>query len=82
VGFIAHGNPQIRLAANEALVPYSLLQPSIFRTDELKPVKDLKLLIRDHPVGEVAVPAVERRDAHSCVENSGTCPDNASESGG
>lgn len=50
VGFIAHPNPTIRKAATENLVPYSTEQPSIFKKDELLPVKHLKFLIRDHPV--------------------------------
>ncbi|KAK4150913.1 protein HGH1 [Chaetomidium leptoderma] len=49
VGFIAHQNPQIRKLATENLVPYSTEQPSIFKTQELLPVKHLKFLIRDHP---------------------------------
>ncbi|KND88728.1 Protein HGH1 [Tolypocladium ophioglossoides CBS 100239] len=49
VGFIAHPNPQIRLAAAENLVPYSTAEPAIFKAEELKPVKNLKLLVKDHP---------------------------------
>ncbi|KAK3902127.1 protein HGH1 [Staphylotrichum tortipilum] len=49
VGFIAHPNPQIRKVATENLVSYSTDQPSIFKTQELLPVKHLKFLIRDHP---------------------------------
>ncbi|KAK4176712.1 hypothetical protein QBC36DRAFT_387281 [Triangularia setosa] len=49
VGFIAHPNPQIRLVAIENLVPYSVSEPSIFKTENLTPVKHLKFLIRDHP---------------------------------
>ncbi|KAG6103068.1 hypothetical protein E4U14_006451 [Claviceps sp. LM454 group G7] len=49
VGFIAHPNPQIRLAATENLVPYSTAEPAIFKADNLKPIKHLKLLVRDHP---------------------------------
>lgn len=50
VGFIANPNPQIRLLATENLVPYSTSQPSIFKVDNLQPVKNLKLLVKDHPV--------------------------------
>ncbi|KAG7287884.1 hypothetical protein NEMBOFW57_007401 [Staphylotrichum longicolle] len=50
VGFIAHPNPQIRKLATENLVPYSTEQPAIFKTEELRPVKHLKFLIRDHPL--------------------------------
>jgi hypothetical protein len=50
VGFIASPNPQIRKLAIENLVPYSTAEPSIFKTEDLTPVKNLKILIRDHPV--------------------------------
>ncbi|KAG6291751.1 hypothetical protein E4U09_003803 [Claviceps aff. purpurea] len=49
VGFIAHPNPQIRLAATENLVPFSTAEPAIFKANDLKPIKHLKLLVRDHP---------------------------------
>ncbi|KAL6855824.1 hypothetical protein J3F83DRAFT_753636 [Trichoderma novae-zelandiae] len=47
VGFIAHPNPQIRAVAIENLVPFSESEPSIFKTEQLKPVKHLKFLVRD-----------------------------------
>ncbi len=31
-------------------MPFSKAQPEIFKVDQLKPVKDLKLLIRDYLV--------------------------------
>ncbi|KAI1465860.1 DUF383-domain-containing protein [Daldinia caldariorum] len=49
VGFIANPRPEIRGLAMEHLVPYSTSQPSIFKADNLQPVKNLKLLIKDHP---------------------------------
>ncbi|KAK2589930.1 Protein hgh1 [Conoideocrella luteorostrata] len=49
VGFIAHSNPQIRLLATQNLVPYSTDEPAIFKAEELTPIKNLKLLIRDQP---------------------------------
>ncbi|EOO03778.1 putative dna-binding protein hgh1 protein [Phaeoacremonium minimum UCRPA7] len=49
VGFIAHPNPQIRQIAVEHLVPYSIAQPSIFKTEQQLPIRNLKLLIRDEP---------------------------------
>ncbi|OTA76146.1 hypothetical protein M434DRAFT_88162 [Hypoxylon sp. CO27-5] len=49
VGFIADPKPEIRALATEHLVPYSTSQPSIFKADNLKPVKNLKLLVKDHP---------------------------------
>jgi hypothetical protein len=36
--------------AVENLVPYSLSQPSIFKANQLLPVRDLKLLVRDYMV--------------------------------
>ncbi|KAH6671824.1 DNA-binding protein-like protein HGH1 [Halenospora varia] len=48
VEFISHGNTQVRQLAVENLVPYSLSQPSIFKTNQLLPIKDLKLLVRDY----------------------------------
>ncbi|KAI1074963.1 hypothetical protein F5B20DRAFT_561783 [Whalleya microplaca] len=49
VGFITNPKPDIRLLATEHLVPYSTSQPSIFKADNLKPVDNLKLLMKDHP---------------------------------
>ncbi|KAK1759340.1 hypothetical protein QBC47DRAFT_371671 [Echria macrotheca] len=49
VGFLAHPNPQIRLVAIENLVQFSTVQPSIFKKDQLLPIKHLKFLIRDQP---------------------------------
>ncbi|KAI1638536.1 hypothetical protein F4809DRAFT_639435 [Biscogniauxia mediterranea] len=49
VGLVADPKPEVRVLAAEHLVPYSTSQPSIFKTDNLKPVKNLKILIRDHP---------------------------------
>jgi hypothetical protein len=37
--------------ACENLVPYSSSQPSVFKTGQLLPVRDLKLLVRDYDVG-------------------------------
>lgn len=50
VGFIASPNAQIRLLATENLVIYSTSQPDIFKVENLLPVKNLKLLVKDHPV--------------------------------
>ncbi|KAH7319902.1 hypothetical protein B0I35DRAFT_478204 [Stachybotrys elegans] len=56
VGFIGHPNPQIRQVAIENLVPYSTAQPVIFKAEKLQPVKNLKILVRDHPkISEHAV---------------------------
>ncbi|KFY42823.1 hypothetical protein V495_04328 [Pseudogymnoascus sp. VKM F-4514 (FW-929)] len=49
VGFINHGSTPVRQLAVENLVPYSLSQPAIFKTNGLLPVKHLKLLVRDYP---------------------------------
>jgi hypothetical protein len=50
VGFIADGNPQIRLIALQNLTPYSISQPAVFKADDMKPVKNLTLLIQDQTV--------------------------------
>ncbi|KAI1799864.1 DUF383-domain-containing protein [Daldinia bambusicola] len=49
VGFIANPRPEIRGLAIEHLVPYSTSQPGIFKADNHQPVKNLKLLVKDHP---------------------------------
>ncbi|KAL8746537.1 MAG: hypothetical protein Q9190_001455 [Brigantiaea leucoxantha] len=48
VEFLYHGNTQIRQIAAENLVPYSKTQPSVFKANQLTPVKDLKLLVKDY----------------------------------
>ncbi|MCJ1379303.1 hypothetical protein MMC17_002404 [Xylographa soralifera] len=48
VEFLHHGNTQIRQVAVESLLPYSKTQPAIFKINQLTPVKDLKLLIKDY----------------------------------
>lgn len=50
VGFIANPSQQIRLVAIENLVPYSTSQPDVFKADKFVPIKNLKLLVKDHPV--------------------------------
>lgn len=50
VGFIANPNPQIRLLATENLVSYSTSDLGVFKAENLQPVKNLKLLVKDHPV--------------------------------
>lgn len=52
VGFIASPNPQIRAVAVENLVGYSTAQPSIFKINQLVPVKNLKVLVQDRPVSD------------------------------
>lgn len=49
VGFINHGNTPIRQQAIDALKPFSITHPNIFKTSDLLPVKNLKLLVRDYP---------------------------------
>ncbi|MCJ1405367.1 hypothetical protein MMC11_008594 [Xylographa trunciseda] len=48
VEFLHHGNTQIRQVAVENLLPYSKTQPAIFKINQLTPVKDLKLLVKDY----------------------------------
>ncbi|KAK3076225.1 hypothetical protein LTS18_013576, partial [Coniosporium uncinatum] len=56
VEFLHHGNTQIRQVAAEHLVGYSTAQPSIFKADQLTPVKDLKLLVKDYaPIAKNAL---------------------------
>ncbi|KAF3767662.1 DUF383-domain-containing protein [Cryphonectria parasitica EP155] len=49
VGFIASPDPRIRAVAIENLVPYSASQPSIFKINELLPIRNLKVLVQDRP---------------------------------
>ncbi|KAL8725882.1 MAG: hypothetical protein Q9166_007079 [cf. Caloplaca sp. 2 TL-2023] len=49
VEFLHHGNTQIRQIAAENLIPYSKTQPAIFKTSQLTPIRDLKLLVKDYP---------------------------------
>ena len=60
VEFIHHGNTPIRQLAVENLVPYSLSQPAIFKTNQLLPVRDLKLLVRDYAVSLIHIFVNER----------------------
>ncbi|EON65399.1 hypothetical protein W97_04637 [Coniosporium apollinis CBS 100218] len=56
VEFLHHGNTQIRQVAAEHLVGYSSAQPAIFKTGQLTPVKDLKLLVKDYaPIAKNAL---------------------------
>ncbi|CAD6565203.1 MAG: hypothetical protein ASARMPRED_006509 [Alectoria sarmentosa] len=48
VEFLHHGNTRIRQTAAENLLPYSKTQPAIFKVAQLRPVKDLKLLVKDY----------------------------------
>ena len=51
IEFLHHGNTQIRQVAAQHLVGYSAIpqcQTSIFKRNQLEPLKDLKLLIRDY----------------------------------
>ena len=49
VEFLHHGNTQIRQVATEHLVGYSATHTSLFKREQLTPVKDLKLLVKDYP---------------------------------
>lgn len=50
VEFLHHGNTEIRQVAVENLVGYSLAQPGLFKRNQLEPIKDLKLLVKDYSV--------------------------------
>lgn len=49
------------MLAVEGLVPYSVSQPAIFKTENLLPVKNLTLLTQDHPVRPLVVGCDELR---------------------
>lgn len=65
MGFIAHPNPDIRKVAVENLVPYSTAEPNVFKSEDLKPVKNLTILIRDHPVSSAPGSYPVSEDFHS-----------------
>lgn len=51
IEFLHHGNTQIRQVATQHLVPYSVShdhQSTLWKRQQLEPLKDLKLLIRDY----------------------------------
>jgi hypothetical protein len=56
IGFLHHGNTQIRQIACENLVGFSIAQPSIFKRHQLLPVRDLQLLVGDYrPIAKNAL---------------------------
>ncbi|CAK4034131.1 related to FAM203 family [Lecanosticta acicola] len=56
VEFLHHGNTQIRQIAAENLVGYSTAQPTLFKRNQLEPIKDLKLLVKDYgPIAKNAL---------------------------
>ncbi|RAH45870.1 protein HGH1 [Aspergillus brunneoviolaceus CBS 621.78] len=56
VEFLHHGNTQIRQIACENLVGFSTAQPELFKRQQLLPVRDLKLLVRDYaPIAKNAL---------------------------
>ncbi|KAF2135389.1 uncharacterized protein K452DRAFT_23168 [Aplosporella prunicola CBS 121167] len=56
VEFLHHGNTQIRQIAAENLVGFSTAQPSLFKRNQLEPIKDLKLLVKDYtPIAKNAL---------------------------
>ncbi|KAF1351631.1 DUF383-domain-containing protein [Lizonia empirigonia] len=56
VEFLHHGNTQIRQAAAEHLVGYSQAHVPLFKRNQLEPVKDLKLLVKDYaPIAKNAL---------------------------
>ena len=60
VGFIGHANPTIRLAAAEHLAAYSASDRKVFKAEDLKPIRNLKVLIRDDPV-KFGIPSAQLR---------------------
>ncbi|KAF2792576.1 DUF383-domain-containing protein [Melanomma pulvis-pyrius CBS 109.77] len=56
VEFLHHGNTQIRQVSAEHLVGYSQTHTSLFKRNQLEPVKDLKLLVLDYaPIAKNAL---------------------------
>ncbi|KAF1959814.1 DNA-binding protein-like protein HGH1 [Byssothecium circinans] len=56
VEFLHHGNTQIRQVAAENLVGYSQSNLNLFKRNQLEPVKDLKLLVKDYaPIAKNAL---------------------------
>lgn len=56
IEFLHHGNTPIRQAAVDHLVGYSAANVALFKADQLKPVRDLKLLVRDYaPISKCAL---------------------------
>ncbi|KAG9202717.1 hypothetical protein G6514_003969 [Epicoccum nigrum] len=56
VEFLHHGNTQIRQVAAEHLVGYSQADVPLFKRNQLEPVKDLKLLVKDYaPIAKNAL---------------------------
>ncbi|KAL3704235.1 Protein hgh1 [Talaromyces marneffei ATCC 18224] len=49
VEFLGSPNPQIRQIAAANLTVFSSSQPTLFKKENLQPIKDLKILVRDHP---------------------------------
>ncbi|KAF2473407.1 DNA-binding protein-like protein HGH1 [Lindgomyces ingoldianus] len=56
VEFLHHGNTQIRQVAADHLVGYSQSHTSLFKRDQLTPIKGLKLLVKDYaPIAKNAL---------------------------
>ncbi|KAL5401379.1 hypothetical protein PMIN06_008455 [Paraphaeosphaeria minitans] len=56
VEFLHHGNTQIRQVAAENLLGYSQADLPLFKRNQLEPVKDLKLLVKDYgPIAKNAL---------------------------
>ncbi|PNS15761.1 Protein HGH1 [Sphaceloma murrayae] len=49
VEFLHHGNTQIRQVAAENLLGFSTSKQDLFKRNQLEPIRDLKLLIKDYP---------------------------------
>ncbi|KAH8689795.1 hypothetical protein BGW36DRAFT_389759 [Talaromyces proteolyticus] len=56
VEFLHHGNAQIRQIAAENLVGYSGSETSLFKRQNMEPLRDLKMLVRDYtPIAKSAL---------------------------
>ncbi|KAI9836054.1 MAG: hypothetical protein M1819_001665 [Sarea resinae] len=77
VEFLHHGNTQIRQLAAENVLPYTTSQPSLFKRDQLLPIRDLKLLVKDYtPISKNALTALinlaDDREVLQCLATDNT----------
>ncbi|KAI8635276.1 hypothetical protein F5Y19DRAFT_469146 [Xylariaceae sp. FL1651] len=74
VSLVTNRNPQVRVIAAEHLVPYSISQPDIFKRENLKPIQDLKLLIKDYPktAEHIVTILINLATDHEILENLAT----------
>ncbi|KAF2271781.1 DNA-binding protein-like protein HGH1 [Westerdykella ornata] len=65
VEFLHHGNTQIRQVAADHLVGYSQSHSTLFKRNQLEPIKDLKLLVKDYaPIAKNALTILINTSGH------------------